>query len=255
MTKEQKLLWEKILNFKIDDENSDFNFSKRLAKENNWSVEYSKRVIEEYKKFIFLCCITKTGVTPSDQVDQAWHLHLTYTKSYWIDFCKNTLEKEIHHNPTNGGETEAIKFDNFYTKTKEDYKIVFNTEPPIEIWPSNENRFNEIDFKRINTNRNWIIKKPTLRERNIYLSIFFLFTSIFLTQAFYLSSDTFILIILIIFFIIMIDYSNKNNGGSGCSGGCASGCSTHTGNHGCSSDSGCGSSGCSGCGGGCGGGD
>ena len=34
MTKEQKLLWEKISQFKIDDENSDFTFSKRLAREN-----------------------------------------------------------------------------------------------------------------------------------------------------------------------------------------------------------------------------
>jgi len=77
MTKEQKQLWDKISHFKIDDENIHFTFSKRLARENKWSLEYSKKVIEEYKKFIFLCCVTKTGVTPSDQVDQAWRLHLT----------------------------------------------------------------------------------------------------------------------------------------------------------------------------------
>jgi hypothetical protein len=30
-------------------------------------------------------------VTPSEQVDQVWHLHLTYTRSYWDEFCPNVL--------------------------------------------------------------------------------------------------------------------------------------------------------------------
>lgn len=249
MIKEQKLLWEKISQFKIDAENSDFTFSKRLARENSWSFEYSKKVIDEYKKFIFLCCVTKTGVTPSDQVDQAWHLHLTYTKSYWIDFCKNTLEKEIHHHPTKGGKSEASKFDDFYSKTKEDYHTYFEEEPPTEIWPSNENRFSEIDFKRVNTNKNWIIKKPTLAERNKYLTFFFLIASIILIQATFIDKESIVTIIFLILIAIMISKSNKKNGGSGCSNGCSSGCTTSSG------DSGCSSSGCSGCGGGCGGGD
>lgn len=256
MTKEQKQLWDKICHFKIDDENINFTFSKRLARENNWTLEYSKKVIDEYKKFIFLCCVTKTGVTPSDQVDQAWHLHLTYTKSYWIDFCKNTLEKEIHHNPTKGGNSEAIKFDDFYSKTKEDYRAYFNEEPPIEIWPSNENRFSDVDFRRVNTNKNWIIKKPTLSERNKYLTLFFFLTSIFLVQATFLDDDTIAFIIFIVIILLITYYHNKKNkNGSGCSSGCTSGCSTSSGHHSCSGDSGCSSSGCSGCGGGCGGGD
>lgn len=244
MTKEQKLLWDKISHFKIDDETIDFTFSKRLARENNWSLEYSKKVVDEYKKFMFLCCVTSTGVTPSDQVDQAWHLHLTYTKSYWIDFCKNTLEKNIHHNPTKGGKPEATKFDDFYTKTKEDYRTYFKEEAPIEIWPSNENRFSEVDFKRVNTNRNWIIKKPTLSERNKYLTLFFFLTSIFLIQATFLDDETITFIIFLVLIVVLTYYHNKKNkNGSGCSNGCASGCS---------GDSGCSSSGCSG---GCGGGD
>src|SRR6185436_16480072 len=104
MTINEKELWDKISSFKIDDDGSSFRFSKRLARENGWTISYSGNVIEEYKKFIFLCCISKTGVTPSDQVDQAWHLHLTFTKSYWVDLCKNIISKEIHHNPTKGGQ-------------------------------------------------------------------------------------------------------------------------------------------------------
>jgi hypothetical protein len=83
MTKEEITLWQKIEAFRLDDPDAGFQFSARLAGENGWSLNYAHRVIEEYKKFIFMCCISPTGVTPSDPVDQAWHLHLTFpSKTY-----------------------------------------------------------------------------------------------------------------------------------------------------------------------------
>lgn len=251
MNKDEKLLWEKIAHFKFDEENIDFKFSHRLARENNWSVKYAEEAIEEYRKFIFLCCITKTGVTPSDQVDQVWHLHLTYTKSYWIDFCQKTLEKEIHHNPTKGGAQENKKFDNFYTRTKEEYRRLFNHEPPISIWPDNNNRFSDINFKRINIDKNWVIKKPTFKQKNGIKTILTLIVSALFIQASFIESKLLIPIIFIAIFVIILYIQNKDgndkNNGQGCSGGtgsCSGGCSNH------GSDSGCGS-GCSGCGGGC----
>jgi hypothetical protein len=251
MTKHEKQLWEKISQFDFNDGGNDFKFSDRLARENNWSLDYAKKVIEEYKKFLFLCCNTTTGVTPSDQVDQAWHLHLTYTKSYWIDLCKNTLEKEIHHNPTKGGSSEVSKFDYWYSQTKEDYKTIFEINPPIEIWPNNKNRFNDIDFKRINTTRNWIIKKPSLKQKSILLTSLVVFTSLFLIQATFLEGSfagfTIILVIICLFMYLSKNNKNNRNGGSGCSSGCTSGCSTDSGHNGCSGDGGC-SSGCGGCG-------
>ncbi len=102
-------LWDKIESFQLDDLNANFTFSKRLARDNGWTFTFSKKVIAEYKKFIYLCCISENPITPSDAVDQAWHLHLTYTKSYWKDFCSNTLNREIHHNPTKGGDSEQQK--------------------------------------------------------------------------------------------------------------------------------------------------
>ncbi|GAA4338966.1 hypothetical protein GCM10023149_49350 [Mucilaginibacter gynuensis] len=95
-------LWQKIQSFQLDQPDADFSFSARLARENGWTAAYTHRVINEYKKFIFLCCVSEQGVTPSDPVDQAWHLHLTVTRSYWIDLCRDTLGSEIHHNPTKG---------------------------------------------------------------------------------------------------------------------------------------------------------
>lgn len=160
MNDEQLKLWNEIKRFELDKSEISFSFTDRLARENDWTIEYSIRAILEYKKFIFLLTIANHPLTPSDQVDQVWHLHLLYTQSYWEDFCENTIKRKIHHEPTKGGETEKNKYTNWYEKTKELYFEVFKSKTPNDIWPSSEIRFTEINFKRINIKRNWIIKKP-----------------------------------------------------------------------------------------------
>ncbi len=144
----------------MDDPSAQFSFSDRLARENGWELEYTLRTIEEYKKFMFLICIAPHPLTPSDQVDQVWHLHLIYTESYWTDFCQHTLGQNIQHGPTKGGKQERDKYNNWYEKTLELYKAVFETEPPSDIWLPVDIRFREINFQRVNTNQNWIIPKP-----------------------------------------------------------------------------------------------
>lgn len=160
MNNEQIKLWNKIKNFELDEPEVSLSFTDRLARENRWTIEYSIRAILEYKKFIFLLIISNQPLTPSDQVDQVWHLHLLYTQSYWEDFCNNTLKKKIHHGPTKGGDNEKNKFVNWYEKTKEFYLEHFKIEVPEDIWPVSKIRFSEIAFERVNTKRNWIIKKP-----------------------------------------------------------------------------------------------
>ena len=49
-------LWNRLQEFLLDAPNVDFPFSKKLAKEENWSVDFTKKAIEEYKKFVYLCC-------------------------------------------------------------------------------------------------------------------------------------------------------------------------------------------------------
>jgi len=158
MNREEKILWNKILNFSIDDPDSSFTFTDRLCRENNWSMEYALRAVMEYKKFIFLVCTSDYSQTPSDQVDQVWHLHLLYTQSYWIEFCKGLLDKEIHHGPTKGIEERGL-FRDLYSDTLELYAEKFNEKPPKDIWPSPEKRISEIHFSRVNRHRNWVIPK------------------------------------------------------------------------------------------------
>ena len=127
-------LWINIDTFKIDDEKSVIKFSDKLAKENNWTHAFALRTINEYKRFIYLCCISPTGASPSDIVDKVWHLHLTYTMNYWIEFCPNILGRELHHFPSKGGIAEKEKHSNWYNNTIELYIQTFGEIPPSDIW-------------------------------------------------------------------------------------------------------------------------
>lgn len=161
----ERLLYERIQAFSLDTEDIQLPFSQRLARDNGWSIRYAQRAIEEYKKFAFLAIAAGHPVTPSDQIDQVWHLHLTYTRSYWEDFCSEVLQTSLHHEPTKGGETEDQKFDDWYSKTLESYEHFFSKEPPIDIWPAPEDRFGrDLQFVRVNTQQNWVLPKSQVQK-------------------------------------------------------------------------------------------
>ena len=165
MSTEQAELYERIQAFSLDKQNAQLSFSKRLARDNGWSIQYAQQVIEEYKKFAFLAVVAGHPVTPSDQVDQVWHLHLTYTRSYWDKFCSEVLQTPLHHDPTLGGEAENQKFDDWYSKTLESYERFFGTEPPVEIWSTPEDRFGrDLHFVRLNTQQNWVLPKLQVQK-------------------------------------------------------------------------------------------
>lgn len=160
MTQPEQTLWNKVKRFELDDPQADFTFTERLARENSWSLGYATRCVFEYKRFIFLICITDHPLTPSDEVDQVWHLHLLYTESYWHELCHKTLGRTIQHGPTKGGTEEKAKYNDWYAVTKERYAAVFGIQPPEDIWPESAIRFGQIRFTRVNLHKNWVIPKP-----------------------------------------------------------------------------------------------
>ena len=99
-------LWQKIEEFEIGPSDATLSFAGRLARENNWTLTEAGKAILEYKRFIYLAATSDGEVTPSDVVDQVWHLHLTYTQSYWDELCGTILNGPLHHGPTQGGQSE-----------------------------------------------------------------------------------------------------------------------------------------------------
>ncbi len=160
MNASQISLLEKIKHFSLDEQDASFSFTVRLAREQAWSLGYAARVCDEYKRFMFLAVIAEHPVTPSVDVDAVWHLHLLYTRSYWHSWCNETLEKEIHHEPTRGGNAEDEKFHNWYTATLQSYIHYFGKEAPIDIWPSTNDRFTQgVAARWVNPDTHFIVPR------------------------------------------------------------------------------------------------
>jgi hypothetical protein len=161
----REALWMRICAFQLDDPDSNLPFSKRLAQENGWSRHFASRVVEEYKKFCYIAVTAAHAVTPSDEVDQAWHLHLLYTRSYWDGFCAHALGRPLHHGPTQGGSEEREKFRVWYERTLSSYHATFGPPSP-DIWPEPEIRFaSGTRFRRIDLAKYWLLPKPGICGR------------------------------------------------------------------------------------------
>lgn len=269
MTSTEEKLWRAVETFSPDEPDAVLSFSQRLARENGWSADYTVRVVEEYKRFMFLCCVTSMSLTPSPAVDQAWHLHMVYTKSYWHDLCRNILKRELHHNPTQGGADEARKYRECYEQTLEQYSLKFGEEPPADIWPDADSRFAAENLQWVDLNR--YILLPKLRPELVTpLKLFaglvggVIVVSVAAMWWSRIVSNSAVSIFLMLGVLVAgIAYWQQKTGASGGTGGDVGGGCSSCGNwfgtdssscssdsSSCSSDGGC-SSGCSGCGGGC----
>jgi hypothetical protein len=141
MNIEHDSLWQKIQGHALGHAAAELGFARRLARENAWSERYAECVVAEYRRFVYLAATLPHPATPSDQVDQAWHLHLTYTRDYWEVFCPQVLGQPLHHDPTRGGAVERAKFIDWYARTLAAYRESFGEEPPADIWPAPQRRF------------------------------------------------------------------------------------------------------------------
>ena len=160
------VLWQSIDAFDFNDPDADLSFTARLAREIGWKPDYASRMVEEYKRFVYLAIRAGHEVTPSDAVDQAWHLHLTYSQNYWNKFCKDVLEMPLQHDPTKGGKPEVEKYWGQYHRTLDTYQELSGESPPVDIWPSPRDRFADVSaIRRINAAQDWVIRKPTIQPR------------------------------------------------------------------------------------------
>jgi uncharacterized protein (TIGR04222 family) len=171
----QNDLYQRIQAFSFDQPGTRLSFGQRLTRENGWTADYAQWAIAEYRKFAFLAVAAGHPVTPSDAVDQVWHLHLSYTRSYWQEFCPHVLQMPLHHEPTQGGAAEQTKYGDWYRRTLESYERFFGQVPPVEVWSKPDDRFGrDLQFLRVNTQQNWVIAKPMPLGLKLQSVIFFL---------------------------------------------------------------------------------
>jgi hypothetical protein len=156
-------VWTALSHYSIGPEDAALPFAERLARENGWTLAEADRVIEEYKRFCFLAVTADHLVTPSDQVDQAWHLHLTYSRDYWERFCPQVLGRPLHHGPTAGGREEGHRYFTQYAETLRNYERVFGT-PPADLWPDAARRLlQDHKARRVHPRDAFIVPRRSLR--------------------------------------------------------------------------------------------
>lgn len=152
--------WVALLAYTIGPDDAALSFVQRLARENGWSVREAERVFLEYKRFCYLAITCDHPVTPCDAVDQAWHLHLTYSRDYWERFCPSVLGKPLHHGPTAGGGEEANRYFNQYALTLRSYEAVFGAQPPRDLWPSSARRLRDDPrARRVHPRDGWVVPR------------------------------------------------------------------------------------------------
>lgn len=115
-------------------------FESRLAADNGWTLGHAVRVVREYRRFLVLTQVAGSPVCPSDDVDQAWHLHITRTADY-ERFCREALGRFLHHHPAAPGADEHQRHRGMYVGTLAHYRRAFEADAPADVWPDVDARF------------------------------------------------------------------------------------------------------------------
>ena len=116
-----------------------------------WTDDFTDFVIQEYKKFMYLCMVYP-NTAPSDAIDQVWHQHILYTKDYH-QFCLNMVKKPIHHNPDRVKHSSSLT----YGITLINYENEFGFPAPKEVWS-----VPPADYKRVDLTRNYVVPTGSL---------------------------------------------------------------------------------------------
>jgi len=128
-------LWQRIDEMRIEPPGAAITFTAKLARGNGWDRQLAEAVVQEYRRFLYLAATADGPVSPSQAVDKAWHLHLTFSRHYWDVLCGEILQRPLHHDPSLGGAAEDARHEHQYARTLNLYRDTFGQEPPPAIWP------------------------------------------------------------------------------------------------------------------------
>ncbi len=123
--------------FGFDVPDDPLGFESRLADDQGWTLGYALAVVAEYRRFLVLTQVAGHAVSPSRDVDEAWHLHLTRTAHYEA-FCAAVFGRFLHHEPAESG--EGARHRDMYRETRQDYQRIFGARAPSVIWPAQDKR-------------------------------------------------------------------------------------------------------------------
>jgi hypothetical protein len=224
-------LWPALARFSIGERPDEFR--RTLAADNGWTDDYARRVIQEYRRFLYIAAVSPFEVTPSKPVDEAWHLHLEDAAHYRL-LCAQVLRRQLRHLPSTGAGEDEARFREQYRKTLLVYESVFGPAPR-DIWPEPQA-----------TEAERVTRDPSAANAAAALKILLVLTIVIFVWIMHpeylaLAAGAGIIGSIAIYRTRHRTHRRRGGDGSGCGGSCGS-------DGGDSSDS-------AGCGGSCGGGD
>ena len=100
-----------------------------------WSLDFTKRVATEYRKFLILCKENPNSpIVPSSFVDDFWHFHILDTQKYQED-CEVFFGYFLHHFPYFGmrGKQDEENLNTAWLESCQLYETRFGTLP-TDLW-------------------------------------------------------------------------------------------------------------------------
>jgi len=102
-----------------------------MEKQMGANAEMAARVIEEYRKFLFLAMRAGHQVIPPGLINDVWMMHMQNTQNFWEQLSQMMTERPAVGGmdaKTMGSVAEA------WTQTLQSYEKFFGTKPPTDIW-------------------------------------------------------------------------------------------------------------------------
>ena len=231
---QKPMLWQAIRDFPMDEDGAEEPYSVKLARAEGWSPGFTKRVIGEYRRFLYLTQVAEGQVTPSEIVDRAWHVHLTFTRNYWDELCAKVLDSPLHHEPCSGP-SEMPRYEDQFAKTRALYRKEFGEDPPEDVWGGDAPRISAEPTDGWHRTVEWVAM--------LLLVPFFIASIFFAETALPVLISGGALALFWVFVLLRSKPRKRRGNGSGGCGATGAGCDT-------GQSGGCGSAGCGG--GGCG---
>lgn len=96
----------------------------------SWTLTYASQVAYEYECFMLLRSINNK-LSPSDDIDKFWHLHLL-NPIFYYNYCNEQFNKIIDHCPADSFDKHARE--QRLTNTKNEYKKKFGDFACPNVW-------------------------------------------------------------------------------------------------------------------------
>lgn len=106
------------------------DFESLLERDMNVSADDAKRLVQEYRKFLYLKALDGGLLTPPPDLDEVWHKHIECPNAAWDEFCRTVVGKPLEHRKGLSSEQARKAYDRALAL----YETQFGSRP-TDIWP------------------------------------------------------------------------------------------------------------------------